>query len=128
MYDCIVSLKEWQVYCRSFLHRRTFIYEEEYTDCILVFIIRVCDFQKMNSDHFGKQKIWHAISVAIVWDSFGEILSPYNDIMPMPNYSLFREFQIVGPNFSKRKNDKNFKKIDTELIFSIKNQTLLSFT
>ena len=76
----------------------------------------------------GKQKILHAISVAIVWDSFGEILSPYNDIIPMPNYSLFREFQIVGLNFPKRKNDKNFKKIDTELIFSIKNQTLLSFT
>ena len=109
MYDCIVSLKEWQVYCKSLLHRRTFIYEE-HIDCILVFIIRVCDFQKTNSDHFGKQKIWHATSVAIVWDSFGEILSPYNDIMPMPNYSLFREFQIVGPNFSKRKNDKNFKK------------------
>ena len=121
MYDCIVSLKEWQVYCRSLLHRCTFIYEE-HIDCILVFIIQVCDFQKTNSDHFRKQKIWHATSVAIVWDSFGEILSPYNDIMPMPNYSLFREFQIVGPNFSKRNNDKNFKKIDTELIFSIKNQ------
>ena len=109
MYDCIVSLKEWQVYCRSLLHRCTFIYEE-YIDCILVFIIQVCDFQKTNSDHFRKQKIWHATSVAIVWDSFGEILSPYNDIMPMPNYSLFREFQIVVPNFSKRKNDRDFKK------------------
>ena len=25
---------------------------------------------------------------------------------PMPNYSLFGEFQIVGPNLEKRKNDK----------------------
>ena len=109
MYDCIVSLKEWQVYCKSLLHGPAFV-SEEHIDCTLVFIIRVCDFQKTNSDHFRKRKIWHATSVAIVWDSFGEILSPYNDIMPMPNYSLFREFQIVVPNFSKRKNDRNFKK------------------
>ena len=26
--------------------------------------------------------------------------------IPMPNYSLFGEFQIVGPNLEKRKNDK----------------------
>ena len=62
MYDCIVSLKEWQLYCRSLLHGRTFVYEEQ--------------FQKANSDYFGKQKSWHATSVAIVWDSFGKILSP----------------------------------------------------
>ena len=30
--------------------------------------------------------------------------------IPMPNYSLFEEFHIVGPNLAKRKNDKNFKK------------------
>ena len=28
----------------------------------------------------------------------------------MPNYSLFGEFQTVGPNLAKRKNDKNFTK------------------
>ena len=27
----------------------------------------------------------------------------------MPNYSLFGEFQNVGPNLAKRKNDKNFR-------------------
>ena len=30
--------------------------------------------------------------------------------IPMPNYSLFGEFQIVVPNLTKKKNDKNFKK------------------
>ena len=30
--------------------------------------------------------------------------------IPMPNYSLFGKFQIVGPNLTKRKNDKNFNK------------------
>ena len=28
----------------------------------------------------------------------------------MRNYGLLGEFQIVGPNFAKRKNDNNFKK------------------
>ena len=28
----------------------------------------------------------------------------------MPNYSLFGEFEIVGPNLAKRNNHKNFKK------------------
>ena len=28
----------------------------------------------------------------------------------MPNYSLFGEFQIVGENLAKRKNDENLKK------------------
>ena len=31
-------------------------------------------------------------------------------IIPIPNYSIFGEFQIVRPNLAKRKNDKNFKK------------------
>ena len=30
--------------------------------------------------------------------------------IPMPMYSLFGEFQIVGPNLAKRKNVKNLKK------------------
>ena len=30
--------------------------------------------------------------------------------IPMPNYSLFGEFQVLGPNLAKRKNDKNSKK------------------
>ena len=30
--------------------------------------------------------------------------------MPMPNYSLFGELQIVGPNFTERKNDENLTK------------------
>ena len=75
MYDCIISLKEWQVYCKSHLHGPAFVYEE-YIDCILVFIIRVCDFQKTNSDHFRKRKSCHATSVAIFWDSFSKILRP----------------------------------------------------
>ena len=29
---------------------------------------------------------------------------------PMPTYSLSGEFQIVGLNLAKKKNDKNFKK------------------
>ena len=29
---------------------------------------------------------------------------------PMPNYSLFGEFQILRPNLATRKNDKKFKK------------------
>ena len=30
--------------------------------------------------------------------------------IPMPNYSLSGEFQILGPDLAKRKNDENFKK------------------
>ena len=41
----------------------------------------------------------------------------------MPNYSLFGEFQIVGSNVFKRKNDKNFYETDTEFIISIIHQT-----
>ena len=126
MYDCIISLKEWQVYCKSLLHGPAFVYEE-YIDCILVFIIRVCDFQKTNSDHFRKRKSWHATTVAIFWDSFSKILRPdlaekmngehfekmiktVITYIPMSNYSLFGEFQIVGENLVKRKNDENLKK------------------
>ena len=128
MYDCIISLKEWQVYCKSHLHGPAFVYEE-YIDCILVFIIRVCDFQKTNSDHFRKRKSCHATSVAIFWDSFSKILRPnlaekmngehFDQIniktvityIPMLNYSLFGEFQIVGENLPKTKNDENLKKM-----------------
>ena len=128
MYDCIISLKEWQVYCKSHLHGPAFVYEE-YIDCILVFIIRVCDFQKTNSDHFRKRKSCHATSVAIFWDSFSKILRPnlaekmngehFDKIniktvityIPMLNYSLFGEFQIVGENLPKTKNDENLKKM-----------------
>ena len=128
MYDCIISLKEWQVYCKSLLHGHAFVYEE-YIDCILVFIIRVCDFQKTNSDHFRKRKSCHATSVAIFWDSFSKILRPnlaekmngehFDKIniktvityIPMLNYSLFGEFQIVGENLPKTKNDENLKKM-----------------
>ena len=39
-----------------------------------MFVIRVPEFQKTNSDHSGKQKIWHATSVAIFWDNFNKIL------------------------------------------------------
>ena len=128
MYDCIISLKEWQVYCKSHLHGPAFVYEE-YIDCILVFIIRVCDFQKTNSDHFRKRKSCHATSVAIFWDSCSKILRPnlaekmngehFDKIniktvityIPMLNYSLFGEFQIVGENLPKTKNDENLKKM-----------------
>ena len=66
--------------------------------------------------------------VAIFWDNFNKILRPNLTkklngehrektnietviiYVPMSNYSLFGEFQIVGPNFAKRKNNKNFKK------------------
>ena len=51
--------KEWQVYCKSLLHRRTSIYEE-FVECILVFVIQVPEFRKTNSGHLGKQKIRHA--------------------------------------------------------------------
>ena len=127
MYDCIISLREWQVYWKSLLHGPAFVYEE-YIDCIFEFVVRVCDFQKTNSDHFRKRKSWHATSVAIFWDSFSKILRPnlaekmngehFEKIniktvityILMPNYSLFGEFQIVGENLAKRKNDENLKK------------------
>ena len=31
--------------------------------------------------------------------------------IPMANYSLFGEFQIVGENLTKTKNDENLKKM-----------------
>ena len=49
--------------------------------------------EKMNGGHFEKINIKTVIT----------------DI-PMPNYSLFGEFQIVGENLAKRKSDKNLKK------------------
>ena len=91
-------------------------------------VIRVPEFQETISDHFGKQKIRHATSVAIFWDNFNNILrqnlpekiyGEYCEEMniktvviytPMPKYSLFGEFQFVGPNWAKGKDDKNFKK------------------
>ena len=51
--------KEWQVHFKSLLHGRTSVYEE-YIECTLVFVIRVTEFQKTNSDHLGKRKIRHA--------------------------------------------------------------------
>ena len=51
--------KEWQVYCKLLLHGRTSVYEE-YIECILVFVMRVPEFQKTNSGHLGKRKIQHA--------------------------------------------------------------------
>ena len=68
------------------------------------------------------------VNLAIFWDSFSKILRPNlaekmngehfekinikTDItyIHMPNYSLFGEFQIVGENLAKRKNDENLKK------------------
>ena len=95
VYDCIISLKEWRVYCKPLLHGRTFVYEE-CIDRIILFVIRVPEFQKTNSfknEHFEKINIKTVITY-----------------IPMPNYILFGEFWIVGPNLAKRKNDKNFKK------------------
>ena len=60
----IVSLEQWRVYYKSLLHGRTSVHEE-YMECILVFAIRVPEFQKTNSDHLGKRKIRHATIVRI---------------------------------------------------------------
>ena len=48
----------------------------------------------MNGEHFDKINI--------------KIVITY---IPMPNYSLFGEFQIVGENLTKTKNDENLKKM-----------------
>ena len=82
----------------------------------------------MNLDHLEKLKIRHETSIVIFSDNVSKILRPdlpeklndehYQKIniktvikyIPMPNYSLFREFQIVGPNLAKRKYDKTYKK------------------
>ena len=47
----------------------------------------------MNGEHFEKIKIKTVITYIL-----------------MRNYSLFGEFQIVGENLAKRKNDENLKK------------------
>ena len=49
--------------------------------------------EKLNGEHFEKINIKTVIT----------------DI-PMPNYSLLGEFQIVGENLAKRKSDENLKK------------------
>ena len=89
-----------------------------------MFVIRVPEFQKTNLDYLGKQKIWHATSLAIFWDNFSKILrrnlpEKLNDehfekiniktvisYILLPNYTLFVELQIVGLNLAKRKNYK----------------------
>ena len=68
------------------------------------------------------------VNLAIFWGSFRKILRPdlaekvngeyFEKIniktvityIHMPNYSVFGEFQIVGENLAKRKNDENLKK------------------
>ena len=73
-----------------------------------------------------KTKNWHATIVAIFLDNLSKILRPdlpekFNGehfekikiktvitYVSMPYYSLFGEFQIVGPKLTKRKNDKKF--------------------
>ena len=47
----------------------------------------------MNGEHFEKINIKTVITY-----------------IPMSNYSLFGEFQIMGENLVKRKNDENLKK------------------
>ena len=122
-----ISITFTEFLWKSLLHGCNSVYEE-YMDCTLVFVIRAPKFQKTNSEHLGKQKIWHAIIVAIFWDNFNKILrlnlpkklnGEHCEKMTiktvvihilMPNYNLFGEFKIVGPNLAKRKNDKNLKK------------------
>ena len=48
----------------------------------------------MNGEHFDKVNIKTVITY-----------------IPMLNYSLFGEFQIVGENLPKTKNDENLKKM-----------------
>ena len=55
IYDFIISLKEWRVYFKPLLHGRTSVYQE-HIECILVFVIRVPEFQKAYSNRSGKQK------------------------------------------------------------------------
>ena len=64
--------KRVTVYCKSFFHGRTSVYEE-YIECILVLIIRLPEFQETNS---GKRKIRHATIVAIFWENCSKILRP----------------------------------------------------
>ena len=113
IYDFIISLKEWRVYFKPLLHGRTSVYQE-HIECILVFVIRVPEFQKAYSNRSGKQKIWHATTVAIFWDNCSKGLRPS---LPeklngkhFEKKNLNGEFQVVGLNLAERKNNKNFKK------------------
>ena len=104
--------KEWQVYCKSLLHRRTSVF------CYLSARVSENEFgsfkktknsacnnwskilrpnlpEKLSGEHFEKKPSKTVIT--------------YN-YMSMPNYSLFSEFQIVGPNLANRKNDESFTK------------------
>ena len=93
-----------------------------------MFVIRVSKFHKTNSDHLEKRNVRHAINE----QTFETILTRFWKPnlpeklngehcekmtiktvvihIPIPNYSLFGEFQIVGPNLVKRRNNKNCKK------------------
>ena len=113
IYDFIISLKEWRVYFEPLLHGRTSVYQE-HIECILVFVIRVPEFQKAYSNRSGKQKIWHATTVAIFWDNCSKGLRPS---LPeklngkhFEKKNLNGEFQVVGLNLAERKNNKSFKK------------------
>ena len=113
IYDFIISLKEWRVYFKPLLHGRTSVYQE-HIECILVFVIRVPEFQKAYSNRSGKQKIWHATTVAIFWDNCSKGLRPS---LPeklngkhFEKKNLNGEFQVVGLNLAERKNNNSFKK------------------
>ena len=113
IYDFIISLKEWRVYFKPLLHGRSSVYQE-HIECILVFVIRVPEFQKAYSNRSGKQKIWHATTVAIFWDNCSKGLRPS---LPeklngkhFEKKNLNGEFQVVGLNLAERKNNKSFKK------------------
>ena len=113
IYDFIISLKEWRVYFKPLLHGRTSVYQE-HIECILVFVIRVPEFQKAYSNRSGKQKIWHATAVAIFWDNCSKGLRPsLSEKLNGKHFekkNLNGEFQVVGLNLAERKNNKSFKK------------------
>ena len=113
IYDFIISLKEWRVYFKPLLHGRTSVYQE-HIECILVFVIRVPEFQKAFSNRSGKRKIWHATTVTIFWDNCSKVLRPSLpeklNSKHFEKKNLNGEFQVEGPNLAERKNDKNFKK------------------
>ena len=69
---------------------------EEYIGCIFVFVIWVPKFQKTNSDHLGKRKIRHAISVNFETKFVQKLNGEHCEKMtiktvviyiPMPNYN-----------------------------------------
>ena len=101
------------LYFKPLLHGRTSVYQE-HIECILVFVIRVPEFQKAFSNRSGKRKIWHATTVTIFWDNCSKVLRP--SLPEKLNRKHFEkknlngEFQVEGPNLAERKNDKNFKK------------------